>query len=456
MSSKPKAFLGRYIVLKNRKDGLVAYFQVPARVRPEGWPGTVTLLQGRRLPKSKPILRRDQLELQESSRALLAEMRGKKQCRPVSQLVPKEKLNKAASPSCAAKRRRSFETVVESWQRSSAWHDVKEKTRDSYRYGISRIGEWVQTQKGLDFAKLTRADVQDLLARFDDRPSSRRLVGGVMRQIMEQVIALGLRDDNPARGLRLRRPQPDILIWEPEDVARYVSVARNVGMNSLASIILLQWELGQRLADVRRFRQGVEYDAARGVFSFRQQKTASAVTVPFSDALRRLLNSSSAPGQPLFRHEGTKAPYSENLLSKTFRKLRAEVSNAAVQPFLEGFEDDVKGRLIEEERLTKAEGLVRPLKLRHLRHSCVVQLARSGCTEPEIASVTGHSLEQMKTILASYLPRDETVALNAQKKRGIVRRRIGEVGSASLPPPKPLALALLTKSPVTDWDAAPC
>lgn len=94
----------------------------------------------------------------------------------------------------------------------------------------------------------------------------------------------------------------------------------------------------------------------------------------------------------LFRNEPTGKTYTENRLSQTFRSVR----KAAV----------------------KAGG--RPLVLRQLRHSCVVQLARAGCTIPEIASITGHTLDSVTTILSKYLPRDSTVDRNAQVKRGLI------------------------------------
>lgn len=42
--------LGRYVTLRRRRDGRVrAYFQVPAHVRPVGWPSAI------RLPADGPI-----------------------------------------------------------------------------------------------------------------------------------------------------------------------------------------------------------------------------------------------------------------------------------------------------------------------------------------------------------------------------------------------------------------
>ena len=58
---------------------------------------------------------------------------------------------------------------------------------------------------------------------------------------------------------------------------------------------------------------------------------------------------------------------------------------------------------------------VRALALRQLRHPCIVQPARAEYTIPEIASIAGHGLGSMTTILTKYLPRVSTVArtLNA-------------------------------------------
>lgn len=75
--------------------------------------------------------------------------------------------------------------------------------------------------------------------------------------------------------------------------------------------------------------------------------------------------------------------------------------------------EDVRTRLV-----LPAGG--RKLVLRAVRHSCVVQLARAGCTVPEIAAITGHSPASVRDILKVYLPRDSRVAMNAQRKRGLV------------------------------------
>ncbi len=50
------------------------------------------------------------------------------------------------------------------------------------------------------------------------------------------------------------------------------------------------------------------------------------------------------------------------------------------------------------------------MQARDLRRAAVVNLARAGATVPEIAAVTGHSIDRTQAILEVYLPRDAHMA----------------------------------------------
>ena len=56
------------------------------------------------------------------------------------------------------------------------------------------------------------------------------------------------------------------------------------------------------------------------------------------------------------------------------------------------------------------------LQARDLRRTAVVNLARAGATTPEIAAITGHSIDRVQRILETYLPRDVHMA-----RAGIVK-----------------------------------
>jgi hypothetical protein len=69
------------------------------------------------------------------------------------------------------------------------------------------------------------------------------------------------------------------------------------------------------------------------------------------------------------------------------------------------------GRLFRE--ITTAAGLPAELQYRDLRRTAVVRLAEAGCSGPEIAAITGHSLRTATQILETYLTRNTTMARNA-------------------------------------------
>ncbi|WP_312812989.1 tyrosine-type recombinase/integrase [Brevundimonas sp.] len=371
-----KRSLGPYVVLKKRAGGKArAYFQVPARLRPEGWAPAI------------PIGR--QFELTDDIDALPNEVYGSLLVEG-AQLFERFDSMRNGGPKKADTK--SLLTLVRNWQKSSRWHDLSPKTREGYGYSIDKILTWSEIMGHPDPTLLTRAGVEKFLSKFNDRPTTKRQTHKALRLVMDQAIAAGWRTDNPCAGITIKVPKTKAVIWEQADVDLYVSIAREQGMESIALIILLEWEIGQRLTDVRQFRPGAEYNAQTGVFAFKQSKTDEPVAIEISSTLREMLKGIADDQMFLFRNERTGKAYTENRLSQSFRWIRV----AAI----------------------KAGG--RELKLRQLRHSCVVQLARAQCTVPEIAAITGHSLGSVNSILSTYLPRDSMVARNAQIKRGLI------------------------------------
>lgn len=376
--------LGKYVVLKRRADGTSrAYFQVPARLRPSGWSPAI--------PLPRTTERRGTLDAAE-----VAAIRSDAEA--LYGALMQAKTGDTVRPP-----ERSLSTLVDALQRSPEWAALSEKTRVGYETGFKKILAWSKRCGHPDPTALPRSAILQFLSMFDAgtepdgsvraaRHTAKKHTAAVLRLVLEQAINKGWRTDNPARGIRIKVPKTKATIWEQKDVDCYVKAARDTGVPSIALIILLEWEIGQRLTDVRAFRPGAEYDAERGVFSFRQSKTDEPVSIEVSMGLRAMLAEAGDGHLFLFRNDRTGKAYTENRLSKTFAWVRV----AAV----------------------KAGG--RPLILKQLRHSCIVQLARAGCTVPEIAAITGHALTSVNSILSVYLPRDTAVARAAQVKRGIV------------------------------------
>lgn len=368
-----KLELGKYVTVRPRADGTFrVLFEVPPRLRPSGWSPAIPL------PLSDSRRRGDLDDgheiaaIQRDAADLYVKLIRQRDGRAVEESANKRTLTK----------------LIRLWQQSSAYADLRPKSVAHYKTYINHTLRWSEVTNDPDPTTITRSDVEDLLGQFPGQQATKQHLKKTLRLIMDQAVAAGWRQDNPCDGIRIKGSESLVTIWEQEDVDFYVKACREHGRKSLALVILLEWEIGQRLTDVRAMRPGAEYDAATGTFSFRQSKTGSSVTIRVSAALRELLAEAGKGELFLFRDEATGKPYSEERLGKAFGKVRKAVDG-------------------------------KHLLLRCLRHSCVVQLARAGCTPSEIASVTGHALASIVSILSLYLPRDGQVAANAQAKRGI-------------------------------------
>lgn len=369
--------LGKFVVLRGpRADGTFrVLFEVPPRLRPSGWSPTIPLpLTGER--------RGDLADAGEVGRI------------QTDAIMLYGRLDAARGNAPAGPQGRTFAALARSWRRTDEYRDLKPRTQAGYEESVRRIEAWSESNGHPDPTKLTQQGVRGFLGGLDETPWVKWHARKVLRLVMGHAVGLGWRADNPVEGIKVRMPKSTVEIWEPEDVEAYAWAAIGAGQPDLAGLILTEWEIGQRLTDTILFRRGAEYEAAEGVFRFWQSKTRSYVTIPVSDRLRGVLAHLKRDGSPYLFHDGaTGRPFPDvNRLGHVFEDMR--------------------------ERVLKAGG--RHLVLRALRHSCVVQLARCGCTVPEIASITGHSIATAESILTTYLPKDSVVAWNAQVKRGLI------------------------------------
>lgn len=438
--------LGKYVSVRGpREDGTYrVLFEVPKRIRPSGWPSTRPLpIDGRTGNLNDEF---EKARIRTDAKRLYAELIAARNGRD-------------AAPDLNA---RTFDVLITAWKGSQAWKDNKAITNRGYEDYLREVRTW-QAASNPDPTDITAPDIEAFIAEYDDRPTTRYHVRKVLRMVMQQAVRLKWRTDNPVDEVKVAMPKSRVTIWEQEDVDAYVEGAIAAGNPDLAALILTEWEIGQRLTDVVLFRRGAEYLPAEGVFSFDQSKTGAPVAIPVSDRLRGILADIERPGSLYLFHDATSArstaaqvldlliaghsvgaipsavqmgkalEVSDVSIGKALKKLRAQGLvvgtgadmvlkrpnwTAGAKPFasfnrLSHVFADVRERFV-----IPAGG--RHLVLRALRHSCVVQLARASCEVPEIAAITGHSLSSVQEILKVYLPRDSRVAMNAQRKRGLV------------------------------------
>lgn len=204
--------------------------------------------------------------------------------------------------------------------------------------------------------------------------------------------------DNPFIELDLKGTDSEGRLWTLEERDAMVKASfegNGCCYPSIGVAIQLNWWLGQRQADILALgRRALEGDT----LTIRQNKTSRRVELPVAILPqihglfeRAMLAQRVARDIESLTHlivnEDTGQPWAAHAFRRTFREIR----EAAKLP------DD--------------------LQFMHLRHTAVVEMEDAGATIPEIASVSGHSLQSVTTILERYGRRTKRQAANAINKR---------------------------------------
>lgn len=305
-----------------------------------------------------------------------------------------EQIKKAyADPSLA---KLTWAGLADGWLASSLVKALADYTQFNYRYWCGRVVKDLDGRPGYEPDRVTNSRVDTYLQNLRPRGNAHRSYT-VINGMLQFAVQDGLR---PPIELKVALPEKVMYrrpIWETFDLDEYEQGLDALGRNSLAGIVVTAMELAQRVGDVREFRMGVHY-WPDGWFRFEQSKTKEYVSFPAPPRVSaRLGRLTLTAGDPLFPNPKTGEPFTNNQLVDAFGYAR--------------------GRLLEQ-------GLVRNNRmLQTLRHSGVVQLARSGCTLAEIGSLTGHSFISIEEMMEIYMRRDSVCASNAIAKREAWRAR---------------------------------
>jgi integrase len=169
-------------------------------------------------------------------------------------------------------------------------------------------------------------------------------------------------------------------VWSAEDETAFLEKAP---AHLHLALLLALWT-GQRQGDLLKLTW-FQYDGFH--IKLQQGKTKARVSIPLGIALRAALDAvpkEAKKDRVLLTLSGT--PWTSNGFSSSFRKAMGKA------------------------------GVV-GLTFHDTRGTAVTRLAVAGCTVPEIATFTGHSLKDVQSILdAHYLHRDPAMAESALRK----------------------------------------
>ena len=201
----------------------------------------------------------------------------------------------------------------------------------------------------------------------------------VLARILSWALDRGLVVANPCeRGGRLYRASRADKVWTDQDEAAFLKKApRHLHL----PLLLALWT-GQRQGDLLRLPWSA-YDGTH--IRLKQGKTGARVVIPVGAPLKAALDAAQKRSTLiLVNSEGQ--PWTADGFRSSWRKACAAAGVTGVT-----FHD--------------------------LRGTAVTRLAVAGCTEAQIAAITGHSLKDVGSILdAHYLNRDPALAEEAIRK----------------------------------------
>jgi integrase len=272
-------------------------------------------------------------------------------------------------------------SVMQGYQASEDFRQLADRTRADYVRQIKLI-----EKKFGDFplAALTDRRTRGEFLAWRDKlaESSRRQADyawTVLARILSWALNRGLIAANPCeKGGRVYRGSRADKVWTADDESAFL---KGAPAHLHLPLLLALWT-GQRQGDLLRL-SWTQYDGK--VIRLQQSKTGARVVVPIGAPLKAALDAIGGKEGPILRtSDGT--PWTPDGFRASWGKACDKAGIVGVT-----FND--------------------------LRGTAVTRLALAGCTEAEIATITGHSLRDVRSILdAHYLHRDPALAESAIRK----------------------------------------
>lgn len=291
-----------------------------------------------------------------------------------------------ASRASGRDRGTEFRSIIRRYEASSEFAKLADSTRRNYIWQLAQIEEAFGDLPVKAFAdRRIRQDVREWKAKIALRSERQADLGtAVFARVVSWAYDQALLPANHLDKLgRLYRAKRQAKIWSSEQIAAfYESAPEHLHL----PLTLALWT-GQRKSDLLALTWS-DYDGQR--IRLTQRKTGAKVGVPVSDALREALDRRK----------------SELGLPDEQMKSLPILTNQKGQSWSSGF--DASWR-----KACQKAG-VTGVTFHDLRGTMVTRLALAGCSTPQIAAISGHSLRDVNEILeAHYLHLDEEMADSA-------------------------------------------
>lgn len=275
----------------------------------------------------------------------------------------------------------TLKSIIMRFEESADFRQLATRTQADYLKHLDAI----ETEFGsFPLAGLKERRARAIFSEWRDELSKRSLrqadyAWTIFARCLSWAVGRGLIDDNPLlRGGRLYRGSRAENVWSDDQEAALLAVASpQIGLAFMLAI----WT-GQRQGDLLRLPWSA-YDGQK--IRLKQSKTGVRVEIPVGAPLKAVLDAEKRRS-PIILTQDERKPWTENGFRSSWKKAVAK--------------SEITG-----------------LTFHDIRGTAVTRLAVAGCSVPEIASITGHSLKDVAQILdAHYLNRDPKLAEQAIAK----------------------------------------
>jgi integrase len=293
----------------------------------------------------------------------------------------------------------TFAIVIHDYFSSREFRDLSDRTRSDYLKHRNLIEEkWgsvpLEVLRDKKITKNFRRWRDDLAKKIGDRQAD--LVFATTRRLFSFGMGDGTLESNPLMCIQsVYRSDRSELIWLPEHISKFMLRA-DLGLQ-LAVVLALN--LGRREGDLIR----LSWDDFKGdVMMVTNRKSGKTSRFPAmaTEALRTALET--------YRRSRPRVPHRDEPILATPTGLRWRDEN-----FRSKFSK------------IKNEAGLHQLHFHDLRGTAITVLAEQGCTEQQIASISGHSLRHISAILDKYMAR--TRALNAEATRALEQSWVANI-----------------------------
>lgn len=251
------------------------------------------------------------------------------------------------------------------------------RTQKLYR---GYLDEMRQRYGDLPFRTFGPEAIEEIKASFPDKPRKANQIIALFRILLGYAVKIRLIRDNPALRPEMLPTPPRTDIWSHADEDAFLAAASV----SIRLAIMLLIYTAQRPSDVLAMTTNrIAEQDGRLFILLRQEKTGALMQLPLHHKLDVMVRARIKAGDALLL-----VPSPTGLVWQYRNFARAW---------------DV----------ARAEAKIEGKQRRDLRRTGVVRLAEAGATVPQIAAVTGWTIDYCQRIVDTYLPRRTEVAVGA-------------------------------------------